>query len=1572
MNPIEIARAVEERYRRYLKTTFSFRDPDFARLFGEALDTNRLAKGPYLDATPVFKPGATPAALFAELLGRRPDPGFLGAVRGDRTLYRHQEDAIRKISAGRNVVVATGTGSGKTEAFLYPILLDLWRQHERGRLGPGVRALALYPMNALANDQRDRLGAPPQQPGEQGGLAHELRASHSPFMFSYGQYIGATPENQPDRNQTIYAGELPTRADMRKGPPNILLTNYSMLEYLLLRPDDSPLFDGEWAKTWTYLVLDEAHQYRGSKGAEMGMLIRRLKERLRDGGNTNTFRCIATSASLADGANGAKAVADFAAELFGEPFDPADVITGEFQPLPEGGSLTLDSSDYEAMARALNSGGIPTQDVDALLRRTAEAVPSAALPARMGALLGEDTRAIQLKRLISGQPADVAETAARCFPELPAPARVPALDTLVSLMARCRDATGAPLLTGRYHLLLKAMEGAFVSYAPQKSVALDHKTGPGSFEIALCRECGQLFFVGHVEEGKLAEAVRDPGDPGFGATYFRPVETGFDPDPGEDEAEQEPGPAAAPKAAPARARRPRSAEYELCLECGAIGQPVAGCACKTGPRVRVIKEPASEHKSDQIRKCGACGYDAAGKDPVRELTYGTDGPHAVIAQSLYQSLPESERKVLAFADGRQEAAFFAWYFEESYGDLLSRNLMLAAAREAIASPGESVSLTKLARQLRDVFVKRKAYPASMRGGELLDKAFGAVFKELLTDERRISLEGVGLARWQIELPDDFTAPAMLLRAPWSFSAVEARQITQTLLDSMRLERSMEIKADKGVTLSAEDLDIHLTAHTLASKHKPVRAGKLSIAAWDGPRARRVKYLRRVYQRRNPGASDEQATAAAVDAARAVWEAIAVHDRAVRDDDEKILLPVDETRRLNPAWWRLSLIGEDEIVFRCETCGRINPVSINGVCATPRCAGTLAPARRGSLPANHYRDCYTEAMPGFVRSEEHTAQLSHDKARAFQQDFKDGKINLLSCSTTFELGVDLGDLNTVFLRNVPPEAFNYAQRVGRAGRRAGAFGLAVTYCRRNPHDLYHYLDPERVIRGKTAPPTLAIHNAKVVARHISAWALSDFFRANPARFKNVQQFFEDLEHPTGRERVAAHLRARRAVLEAQLRQIVPAALWHDTGLDDGRWIDQSAGPDSRLGLAELEISSDYRAVLSLQESSKREDDFVTAGWAKDRARTIAAESTLVFLSRRVVLPKYGFPVDVVDLDTSLSKSKEGLDVTLQRDLSIAISEFAPTSQLIANKKVWKSYGLKQVKERAWPQMQYRRCHEHNTYVEWRKGDPAVALPCECPERTRTYLIPQFGFTISLMDKPKEPTGKAERQPGSRPYFAGHLGAPPAESILTDAGGMLLLRLRAASPGRMVALSEGRMGRPFYVCGDCGFGSVSAQAKHYTPYGRSCTGMLEPVALGHDFETDVLQIDPLQFTTKEPLWDTLSLAYALAEGAAEALEVPSTDLNATALVTGPSSGSIVLYDNVPGGAGLVARLAPGATLEACLRAALKKVEGGCGCREDDSCYSCLRSYRNQFAHRHLRRGMAKAYLGRLVEGIVDREV
>ncbi|MFH1932542.1 MAG: DEAD/DEAH box helicase [Pseudomonadota bacterium] len=1557
MNPIELAREIEKRYQRYLKTTFYFKDRILRDSFKDALTSGHLSKGPYLEATPVFKRGQTPRSMFPDLLGSQPDEGLLEAVQGCRSLYKHQEEAIRRVFNGHNVVVATGTGSGKTEAFLYPILLHLYPEYQSGNLGPGVRALILYPMNALANDQRERLGE----------ICKRLQDENSPFKFTFGQYIGETPEDENDSRRHAndhkanrLPGELVFRSEMRKTPPHILLTNYSMLEYLLLRPDDSPLFDNGRAKWWTFLVLDEAHQYRGSRGIEMAMLMRRLKQRLREGDRSAPFKCIATSATLVGGevdkAVDKAVVADFASNLFGEKFYPENMILGEIEPILEPGSESLSEGEYHFLREALKGNIEAGSRLAEIAARLGAPLPELEdLPKTVITLLQYDHRATDLRRLITGNPAEIQDIADQVFGDLPEQKRVSALSELVDLLLQVKDPlSDNPLLSARYHLFLRSLEGAFVSYWPQKKVFLDRKAGDDecmAFEVALCRECGQHYFVGQkgFKGGKLMEAIRDPSHLNFGATFFRPIEN--DKDDGDDEEDN--------------GETNRKQVFQLCIQCGEAhpGKPL----CGHETLIRVVKEESSadEDRADQMARCGACGYNAAGRDPVREVIHGTDGPHAVIATTLYQYLPPGRKKVLAFADGRQEAAFFAWYLEDSYKDILSRNLTLKIARSFTHYPVMGISLSTIADQAFSKYHDAFKYRPTDDEPTVRKNIWRAFYREFLTEEQRISLEGVGLIRWSIEWPDWFME---LTPPPWSLTEPETRDLIFILLDSMRTDRAVELQPGMGISLNWSDLNLQASQmrFRIGPPARPKHRKYWPVRSWDGKKGKRARFLAKLLMR--TGFSEQEALEHAVNILRSIWNSIRQSDEEAPSSQDRLLIPVDDARRLNPGWWRLHLIADNDTIYQCDTCARLQSVSVRGVCPRHGCRGTLKEVSRNVLERNHYRILYEEDLPGFLRVEEHTAQLDDEKAREFQREFKEGKIHVLSCSTTFELGVDLGNLDTIFLRNVPPEAFNYAQRVGRAGRRERP-GFAITYCRRSPHDLYHFAEPERMLRGKVRPPILSLRNEKIVTRHIAATAISYFFKTFTERFKNVVMLFKDLEHPSGIADFRAFLHEHQSELEESLRAIVPLDMFPKVGLDNGQWIERIAGKitkdiggkiveeESRFSLAEAEVSSDYSNAIKVRDEAAAKYDGTTLNWAKNRANTIASDDVLSFLSRKAVIPKYGFPVDVVELDTQKTQqNQEAFEVLLQRDLSIAISEFAPTSKLVANKKVWTSYGLKKVAEKEWDRWWYGRCVRDNYFIRGRSKEEVDSQKCCNDMMVTEYIDPQFGFVTSR-DRPQEPKVRPPKVFTTRPYFAGFKGK---EGDRIDFG---VVSLTTVSPGYLVVLCEGRRGDGFYICGGCGAGFRKRIQPHKTPFGQDCRGELQLVSLGHEFVTDVLQ---LQFHPKfdgdiEPVWFAYSLAYALVEGAAEVLEVPSNDLSAT-VAHGEQYPvpPIIIYDNVPGGAGLVARLEKGDDLKKCLETAQKRVGGNCGCDENTSCYGCLRSYRNQFAHQYLQRGHVKHYL------------
>ena len=331
-NPIEASREIEKSYRNYIETTIHFDDADLSSQLKTILEAEGfLTKGPYLEAAPPYVTGKTVAQLVEEddaplcrsMLSLGGGNPLLFDV--DRPLYAHQEKAIRKAARGRNYAVVTGTGSGKTESFLLPIINDILAEFEAEGPSAGVRAMIMYPMNALANDQLKR-------------LRELLRGTD----ITFGRYTGDTKTDGAEAlrkwkdenpNQEKLPNEIISREAIRENPPNILLTNYSMLEYLLLRPEDAELFGEKFGSRWRHIAIDEAHVYSGALGTEVAYLIRRLKARIAsETGDMPKLHCYATSATIGSEEDMPK-VAAFAQGLFGEPFNPeaADlvVITSE-------------------------------------------------------------------------------------------------------------------------------------------------------------------------------------------------------------------------------------------------------------------------------------------------------------------------------------------------------------------------------------------------------------------------------------------------------------------------------------------------------------------------------------------------------------------------------------------------------------------------------------------------------------------------------------------------------------------------------------------------------------------------------------------------------------------------------------------------------------------------------------------------------------------------------------------------------------------------------------------------------------------------------------------------------------------------------------------------------------------------------------------------------------------------------------------------------------------------------------------------------------------------------------------
>lgn len=1544
IDPVAVAATVSSAYRRYLRSLVAPNDAAIATALHRAIEaeaTQQLVKGPYLEATPPFVKGATPADLIGEgILCQSFSSLGSSSFPLDRPLYSHQESSIRAIHAGRNVVVATGTGSGKTESFLLPIVDRLLREHEAGTLGAGVRAILLYPMNALANDQLKRL---------------RTLLAHTP-QITFGRYTGDTEQtteyakkrfSKQFPGQPMLPNELLSREQMRGTPPHLLLTNYAMLEYLLLRPQDMELFASPGGKsTWQFIVVDEAHVYDGASGAEVGFLLRRLRERV---GAGTVIQAVATSATVGSDVTRA---ARFAEDLFGLPF-----TTGEFGPADVISARRMDFGGTSTWGR-FSAEELATDSADTLLA-AAKARGSAATDLA-GALVGEE-RLAGIRALAGDRACTVGDIAHRLDPVAPPP--VDEITRLVTWGASQRTSDGEPVLSAKYHLFARATEGAFLCLSPDgPHVALSRHERCATcdwqaFEMAACQMCGAVHLVGSIEiSGKARRLSPKSGDDQRIAWFA--LDAGDEAEFDEDVVLLDDAPGGA---AP-------GASLALCPRCGALGQnvgsPCANTECGGTPTRTIVQVGRG---ADSPRKCVQCG----GNRPrlIRRFESGNDASVSVLVTALYPELPAPSadqanmpgggRKLLAFSDSRQQAAFFAPYLEDSYGRLLQRRILFTAIQKGQfggQAPGvvDIVALTSNLASQAGVFGSADTALTRQRTAETWLQA------ELMGLDRRISLEGVGLVAWRLR---NVGLPPMPPLIALGLSPDETRALCQTLLDSLRHQGA--VAGLEFVNLKDEIFEPRLGP--IYARKRGADAKK-KILSWVPTRGRNARsdYVGRVLA----AVGGDPANADTF--LEGVFDALTHPTASTSAWFDRTTDPVmGELLRVEPRMFEARIVTSADGVWRCSVCRSVCSENVRGVCPTYRCVGSLEPwVPSDTHDEDHYRTIYRQLDPIPLSAMEHTAQWSTERAAAIQQDFIDGRVNVLSCSTTFELGVDVGELQSVVLRNVPPTVSNYVQRAGRAGRRSDNAALAVTYAQRRPHDLAAFARPEQLISGAVRPPVVPIENDRIAERHIYSIALARFFREQLATagttYRTVGDFFDSAPgQPTGAELFSAYVEAPDAELAASIDLVLPPSI---RGTDLTKW----DGWSTELRELLAAVQQEHREEMKFYEDESLAAYQARKGFLGDRygriLETIRSAALLGYLANHNLIPKYGFPVDTVEMKPPLGAAGSASDLDLSRDLSQAIFEYAPGAAIIAGGQLWTSAGVATRHNREWQPFFFATCDNCGLYWEKLGEDLGGCPGCgtEPDGMRRRYMEPRFGFVTA--PTPGKPGDAPPRTSWRGETHVAEPGKSTSKRTLTLGGAPVECEVQERA--RLVRLNLGPGELGYRLCEWCGAGVTGLGEAPKTHVNvrtqKPCGGHFHPWTLGHRYETDVVRISlgvPWSGSTVgERQAMAYSVLYSVLQGVSESLQIARDNVDGS-VVGGLAHGmpELVLMDTVPGGAGYAILIAE--NMELVLRRALE-IAATCECGSETSCSSCLRTYSNQKWHNQLSRGAAEAYLDRLM--------
>ena len=1039
----------------------------------------RMAQGyqwpdPWLSLNPSFASGGTISELVGQGLLQDEAKDIFRLENGQQLrLHRHQKEAIEAARTGKSYVLTTGTGSGKSLAYIIPIVNKVLEAKADGTYQAGIKAIVVYPMNALANSQL-------------GELEKFLGTENQ--QVSFERYTG---QESTEKRRAIIAN-----------PPDILLTNYVMLELVLTRPHERGLVRA--AKGLWFLVLDELHTYRGRQGADVALLVRRLK----DVCDAPGVQCIGTSATMTTegGPEEQKSeVARVASTLFGAAVDPAQVIRETLQRITypvDGGN-----GDMEALRRRI-ADPTPPHDFDDF---TADPLAS-----WIEEVFGfeQDSPADSPRR--RRRPPTIPEAAAKLAKQTGEDQAACATAITEALQAGARiasPATGRPIFAFRLHQFLSKGDNVYVTLESpaRRHVTSTYQvaapgTGPDSPDRILvptsfCRECGQEYLsVTKIDDGGVRYIPRRDNDAGGGndnAGYLfisddQPWPTtpeqaltegrlpyswvSFDPTTG--------GQVVDPARAP---HLPEPVYVDVTGRESALDTGGSYAAYLTSPfrfclRCRTSYEQARGSDFAKLAKLSAEGRSSA-------MTLVTASVVRTLRATPKEDLERDARKLLAFVDNRQDASLQAGHFN----DFVQVTQLRGALYRALTTNEDGLTHEIVARRVTEElglsmedFAQKPDAKYSQKDQALRALREVTGYRLYLDLERgwRVTmpnLEQTGLLTIRyLDLPEiaaDEEAWEGSHRVLRDDEPKHREEIAAALLDELRRNLAIDVEylTEEGFDLVASLSRQHLKEPwSLPERERPPLAG----VAFPGPgkpgrsrsniyissRGQFGRYLLKEYKARGIKTTDAQEV---IDDLFHVLSANGLLVEAVKPGDDEAA-----GYRLRAAVidWRLGTgqSGAEDRVRRTldnEGGPRVNPF---------------------------FRGLYmgvASTLSG-LRAKEHTAQVSPLDRQDRERDFSEAALPVLYCSPTMELGVDIKNLSAVGLRNVPPTPANYAQRAGRAGR-SGQPALVVTYCATgNAHDQYYFRRPAQMVGGAVAPPRLDLANEDLIKSHVQAIWLAE--------------------------------------------------------------------------------------------------------------------------------------------------------------------------------------------------------------------------------------------------------------------------------------------------------------------------------------------------------------------------------------------------------------------------------------------------------------------------------------------------
>lgn len=1397
----------------------------------------------------------------------------------DRHPYQHQLEAWQSLiqeSPPRSVLVSSGTGSGKTECFLVPILNDLANELEERQDASltGVRALFLYPLNALIKSQKDR-----------------LVAWSEPFggKLRFCLYNGDTPDLPPKNH---WKCEVPDRRALRSNPPPILVTNTTMLEYMLVRNQDRPIIEQSKGKL-RWIVIDEAHTYLGSQAAELTLLLRRV---------LHAFDCksgnvhfVATSATLGDASEESKQrLAMFLADIAGVPIEQVTVVTGERYVPALPSELVCQHEQRLSLTELWDMTSEERFDAlakDPVTRKLREQLTQKAsrLTGLVELLYGD--KALEKDRHTTLELLDLCTQANKKLgkkkEETPfLPLRGHFFQRTLNGLWACSNSE----CSGRHNTYLDSPEWSFGAVFLERRESCSHCKSP-VFELVQCGDCGSEYL-------SAAEEYKD------GKEWLRPRRSDLT----EDEFQQE--------LEPLDEDETENAELETLPD-----QPDQRRSLVTSHKLATQKNwglsqdghldalgkignPIHLLSIDSECKCPVCTTKENPKKPnslFRPIRVGAPFLLSTAIPALLEPLapmkgddsrPFGGRRLITFTDSRQGTARFAAKLQQDS----ERDYVRSLIYHHLAANSSKPNLTEMAKiegQIKALETAAKTSSALVPVLEQTRQALKKLTSPTLTHFSWSEIEGKlrqedDFNRWLMprlkretygELSDVKLIELCLLREffqrPRRQFSLENLGMAQLCYPELEKAKLPVVMRQKNVSLDEWKKLLHIAIDLVVRGNKALTVTP-ELIRWFGypgytsallqPKKEKTKKIQRAWPSAfNPHIKNNRLGKLLGYAFRLDLdnkEHLAQLDEILHEiwrGIQPLLSPTEDGFKLDLE--KQAQVVEVHEAWFCPLTRRLLPVTFRGI--TPYLSANISDdlvlcqkVTMPSIPYPFWLEADAEAAEDWLendlgikqlrdmaawinisdriarfsrywRAAEHSAQISGHDLTQRETKFKEGEINLLSCSTTMEMGVDIGGLSAIAMNNVPPHPANFLQRAGRAGRRGETAAVSFTLCKATPHGEAVFKNPLWPFETRLSIPKVALESAPIVQRHINSLVLSAFLseRTNDGLNKlTTGWFFEsEIEGASPAYERFKDWCGRDAQQQDSLMRGVSCLIRRS--VLDGRQVSYLLEKTSEaIQIVAQHWLTDLTALISQRETVKtKEGDSKPEKSIDLQLKRLRGEYLLGVLATLGFLPGYGFPTDVVSLITttaeelsrkSNTKASEREDNRSKRagypsrNLAVAIRDYAPGTDTVLDGRVYRSQGLTlnwqvPAEAEAAPEIQSlkwvwqcRACGNNGI---------RQVRPERCPccaevdsEKLKTFqFIQPAGFAVSIRHKLHNNVTTPQYIPVRDPLIS--LGGSDWMALPTPQFG----RYRASIRGHLFHHSDGLHGKGYSLCLVCGW-------------------------------------------------------------------------------------------------------------------------------------------------------------------------